>query len=334
MKENRRLFIGLVIFELFFVAIGVLGIVYLMRDNDNDNMYYISSKPISEEKHIRSNYTDMVTKTTVPSEASTGDAIVSSEPSATPSIKSTVEPTVSPDVSTKVSKKESTDKKDSDKSIDNAEKPNKESVKRTEKQNIVEIKKVDTYLYAKVDLNVRKKSNADSKIVDYLDTADKVHVTGTIKNSDWCRIKIGKKTAYVNGKYLSKKKVKKPVETSSTSKGSMIKVESTAYAEYSSSHSASGRRLIEGYSIAGKVSWLGRKCYIYLCNSDDSVGRCLGLYSFDDTGYGQSTGYGNSKILKGRSIGTIENGTCIDFYMNSESSCDRWGRRNVYLKFI
>lgn len=93
----------------------------------------------------------------------------------------------------------------------------------------------------------------------------------------------------------------------------MLLVSSTAYYDEYNRHSASMRELIEGHSIAGKVSWLNRSVNIYKCNSDGTVGDFIGTYTFDDTGYGAESGIGESKILEGRTVGTIENGTCIDF---------------------
>ena len=69
----------------------------------------------------------------------------------------------------------------------------------------------------------------------------------------------------------------------------------------------------------------------YACNDDGTLGDLLGTYRFDDTGYGAETGYGDSIILEDKSIGTIENGTCIDFYRENESDCWSYGRRDVYI---
>ena len=82
------------------------------------------------------------------------------------------------------------------------------------------------------------------------------------------------------------------------------------------------------------VKWLGKSVEVYRCNSDGSVGDCLGTYRFDDTGYGAESGYGSSRILRGRTVGTIENGTCIDFYKDTYSEAVNYGRRNVYIRFI
>ena len=110
----------------------------------------------------------------------------------------------------------------------------------------------------------------------------------------------------------------------------LLLVDSTAYYDkYGYSHGADGRPLIEGLTLAGKREWLGMSAMLY-----DTNMNFIGIYEFRDTGYGQSTGQGNSKILKGRNIGTIENGTCIDVYFDTYEKCVQWGRRKVYIKLI
>ena len=110
----------------------------------------------------------------------------------------------------------------------------------------------------------------------------------------------------------------------------LIMVESTAYYDkYNHGHGATGEKLIEGLTLAGKKEWLGMSAALYDMNMN-----YLGTYQFSDVGYGQSSGYGSSKLLKGRSIGTIENGTCIDIYFDTYADCMAWGRKNVYMKLI
>jgi uncharacterized protein YraI len=183
----------------------------------------------------------------------------------------------------------------------------------------VKVKKKDSYLYTQTTLNVRKSYSKDSKKLGVLNTGTKIHVVGSAKG--WYQIEFKKSKAWVSSDYVAKE-------------SPLLKVSSTAYWDEYHRRSASGRKLTKGYSIAGKVAWLNKSCYIYKCNDDGSVGECLGYYSFDDTGYGAESGVGSSKILSGRSIGTIENGTCIDFFMNNESECQNYGRRNVYIQVV
>ena len=110
----------------------------------------------------------------------------------------------------------------------------------------------------------------------------------------------------------------------------LMLVDSTAYYDiHHYGYGATGRPLIEGLTLAGKVEWLGLSAALY-----DTNMNYLGTYEFTDTGYGQSTGRGKSNLLKGKSIGTIENGTCIDIYFNSYADCVKWGRRKIYIKLI
>ena len=112
--------------------------------------------------------------------------------------------------------------------------------------------------------------------------------------------------------------------------GSMRVVEATAYYDsYGHGYGADGRRLVEGLTIAGRVEDLGKTALVY-----DMDMRLIGIYEFRDTGYGQPTGYGKSKILKGRTVGTIESGTCVDIYMSTKAKCKEFGRQKVYIKII
>jgi 3D (Asp-Asp-Asp) domain-containing protein len=107
-------------------------------------------------------------------------------------------------------------------------------------------------------------------------------------------------------------------------------IDATAYYDsYGHGCGADGRKLIEGVTIAGKPEWLGMTAVLY-----DMDMRLIGIYEFRDTGYVQPTGYGKSKIIKGETVGTIENGTCVDIYMNTKAKCREWGRRKVYMQLI
>lgn len=107
-------------------------------------------------------------------------------------------------------------------------------------------------------------------------------------------------------------------------------IDATAYYDsYGHGHGAIGRRLIEGLTVAYRQEDLGKTAIIY-----DTDMRLIGIYEITDTGYGQPTGIGKSKILPGRSIGTIKNGTCIDIYFKTKTACRSWGRRKVYVQII
>lgn len=189
----------------------------------------------------------------------------------------------------------------------------------TDYSSVVELIPSGSEMYTSVNMNVRATPDKNSERVGGLNAGAKVTVKNDLGNG-WVEIEFKGKSAYICNEYLSYD-------------APLIKVSSTAYYEKSSRHSASGRKLVEGYSIAGMVKWLNKSVNIYKCNKDGSVGELLGTYRFDDTGYGADSGMGNSKILDGRTVGTIENGTCIDFYYTTESECIDYGRRNVYIQF-
>ena len=177
-----------------------------------------------------------------------------------------------------------------------------------------------TILYASTNLNVRLKPDENSTRLGGLKAGDKLIVNEDTGNG-WVQVTYKDVQAYVCSDFL-------------VTEAPMLLVSSTAYYDEYNRHSASMRELIEGHSIAGKVSWLNRSVNIYKCNSDGTVGEFMGTYTFDDTGYGAESGVGESKILEGRTVGTIENGTCIDFFFDTEAECVDYGRRNINIQFI
>lgn len=75
--------------------------------------------------------------------------------------------------------------------------------------------------------------------------------------------------------------------------------------------------------VAGRYEWLGKKCNLYSQNKDGSIGEYIGTYEFLDTGYG----------IKG----SLENGTSIDVWHDSEESLYGWVNKYgdyVYIEFI
>ena len=71
---------------------------------------------------------------------------------------------------------------------------------------------------------------------------------------------------------------------------------------------------------AGKQSWYGKAIVLYK-NEDGKPGELIGVYEILDTGYGRDTGKGESKIKKGRHLGTIETGETIDIYRDNYDRC-------------
>jgi hypothetical protein len=216
---------------------------------------------------------------------------------------------------------------DAEYTIKNTEDSTDESEESTEELEVTEDESEPVLLYSEgstiwttANVNVRSKATVNSDQIGSFAKGSQVKILEDAYG-DWVHVQYKEKDGYVSAKYTS-------------SESPMIKVRATAYWDKYSRHSASGRELVKGKSVAGMVKWLGKYVNIYSCNEDGSVGKLLGTYRFDDTGYGSSTGEGSSKILEGKSVGTIENGTCIDMYMNNESECYDWGVRNVYIQFV
>lgn len=175
-------------------------------------------------------------------------------------------------------------------------------------------------LYVTANINLRQDKNAESASIGAICTGEKVTVADK-SEADWICVNYKDTVGYVCGDYVS-------------NEAPLIKVSATAYWNEYNRGSASGRQLVQGKSIAGMVGWLHRSVNIYRCNSDGTVGEFVGTFVFDDTGYGAETGYGESKILPGKTVGTIENGTCIDMYYDNLSGCKTWGRQDVFIQFV
>ena len=108
------------------------------------------------------------------------------------------------------------------------------------------------------------------------------------------------------------------------------KMEATAYYDsYGHGYGADGTKLIEGVTLAARPCDLGKTFIVY-----DEDYFLIGISECRDTGYGQSTHYGQSRVLPGRSVGTIEAGECIDIYMTTYAKCKAFGRQTVYVQII
>ena len=80
-----------------------------------------------------------------------------------------------------------------------------------------------------------------------------------------------------------------------------------------------GDRMREGIAAA-KQEWYGKAVVIYL-NDNGKPGEVIGVFEILDTGYGKDTGKGESRIKKGRHLGTIETGETIDIYRLNYERC-------------
>ena len=81
--------------------------------------------------------------------------------------------------------------------------------------------------------------------------------------------------------------------------------------------------------LAGKREWLGKSVELY-----DIEYNYIGYFTFHDVGYGRSTGYGESKLIPGRSLGDIETGDVIDIWLSSEYECEMYGRKDIYMVWV
>lgn len=190
-----------------------------------------------------------------------------------------------------------------DKAIDNAKKKKEQDkLKKIAKSG----KKCKSRLVAQQTVNVREMPSQES---DRLGSFNKGSLVDTLSlcSNGWYKVSYNGDEGFVHGDYLDEA-------------APMLKVEATAYWNKYNRKTADGSSCKTGITLAGKRSWLGKACYIYRCNSDGSVGECLGYREFHDTGYGKN--------------GDIPRGETIDIYMPTESECRHWGRKNVYIQFI
>ena len=190
-----------------------------------------------------------------------------------------------------------------DKAIDNAK-------KKKEQDKLKKIaesgKKCKSRLIAQQTVNVREMPSQESDRIGSFSKGSLVDTLSLCSNG-WYKVSYNGGEGFVHGDYLDEA-------------APMLKVEATAYWNKYNRKTADGSSCKTGITLAGKRSWLGKACYIYRCNSDGSVGECLGYREFHDTGYGKN--------------GDIPRGETIDIYMPTESECRHWGRKNVYIQFI
>ena len=92
-------------------------------------------------------------------------------------------------------------------------------------------------------------------------------------------------------------------------------------------YTASGQWTREGI-MAGKREWIGCVAEVNEINEDGSIGEFIGYYEILDTGYGSETGRGQSKIKKGKSLGTIEAGESVDIWMPTMKDAKSWIREH------
>lgn len=96
------------------------------------------------------------------------------------------------------------------------------------------------------------------------------------------------------------------------------KVNITAY--YSENPTGCRGDMMREGIAAGKQEWYGKAVIIYM-DDNGKPGEVIGVYEVLDTGYGRDTGQGESKVKKGRHLGTIETGQTVDIYRDNYERC-------------
>lgn len=100
-----------------------------------------------------------------------------------------------------------------------------------------------------------------------------------------------------------------------------VKIRATCYCDDGATASGCNTR----YGIvASKPEYIGCVACVYAIADDGSIGDFIGYFEVLDTGYGRETGKGQSSILQGKSLGTIETGETIDFYIPTMHQVEEW----------
>ena len=76
--------------------------------------------------------------------------------------------------------------------------------------------------------------------------------------------------------------------------------------------------------MAARPDLIGKTACVNAVNEDGSIGEFIGYFEILDTGYGRETGEGKSKILKGKTLGTIEAGLTVDIFMPTMHQAEEW----------
>lgn len=100
-----------------------------------------------------------------------------------------------------------------------------------------------------------------------------------------------------------------------------VKVRCTCYID--EGITASGTYTRPGI-VASKKDLIGCVVQLNAINEDGSIGEFIGFYEILDTGYGRETGVGESKILKGKTLGTIETFETIDVWQPTLHQAEEW----------
>lgn len=113
-----------------------------------------------------------------------------------------------------------------------------------------------------------------------------------------------------------------------------VKVRCTCYLDTGTTASGAQTR---PNIMAAKREWIGCVAEVNEINEDGSIGEFIGLFEILDTGYGRETGHGESKILKGKTLGTIETGETVDIWQPTLEAAQEWVKAHgdyIYIKIF
>ncbi len=167
------------------------------------------------------------------------------------------------------STEESTEETTTEESTDEAKTEESTEEAKSEDTEKEEEEEEVTYLYAKTEVNVRKKASTDSKSLGLLKEGKKVELVKKLDNG-WTKVKYKNKTGYVKTKYLTKKKPS--AASTAFSKGDKIRLTMSVNIRKKASEKSkriglaySGEKVtvIKCYDNGWtKVKWNGKKGYV------------------------------------------------------------------------
>lgn len=101
-------------------------------------------------------------------------------------------------------------------------------------------------------------------------------------------------------------------------------------------HGSHGDRLEVGHCAYRPEDYGGVLAIYEAHNNDDEyeIGEFIKYLEIKDCGYGTPTGEGESKIVKGKSIGTIEAGKQIDVYFPTLEECKEFMKETQGFVFV
>ena len=86
------------------------------------------------------------------------------------------------------------------------------------------------------------------------------------------------------------------------------------------------------YNLTG-VTFSGQKArHGIVAGREDDIGKVVNIYTIDDNGKPEF--YGTYEVLDTGSDYRLQNGTCLDIWMEDIEDCREWGRQKIYAQFV